>query len=154
MITLLKEASKAAKLAEAARKKSEARTVRWLQKQKTLAAEGAAPAKAAAKVAGNLNNPPRDTVDPRVVHHIALMAVDLKASQANVALLVNGSESLNLENDLKIKENDRIRLSASYTIISESYGGSFVGSVESKNATTVQAAIDLVHAKANKKANH
>lgn len=142
---LLTKTGRATRLAESAQKKSEASLVKFRKSRKV------ATSSANATTAASLNNPSRDTVEPRVVHQIALMAQKLKATSAKLALLINGDETLNLESDLKINENDRLRLSASYTIISESYGGKFVGPVAAKNATTVKKAIDLVHTEANNK---
>ena len=97
-------------------------------------------------------NPTREEIKPQVIDAIARQAELNNAPRANLLRLLAGDETLVLETHLNLTAPVRTRLSADYTRISLKYpNGKPVGPAASRNATTVERAINLVFAKANGK---
>lgn len=98
-----------------------------------------------------LNDPEREPLlKQRVCDVVANAGADNGASPGQIARTRAGDETVSLEDDLRLQEQDRSRLSVDYTNISRSYHkGISVGMNEASKAETLEEAIDLVHKRAN-----
>ncbi|GAA5134888.1 hypothetical protein GCM10023213_07220 [Prosthecobacter algae] len=106
-------------------------------------------AKATTKKAAAQERVSRVEVKPKVVRSIVRVADNVNPANPMTIDVVNGRESVKLFDDLKLDDDRRGRLKASYNRIIDSYQGVRIGIQEARNLKTVGEAIALVHKKSN-----
>lgn len=94
----------------------------------------------------------RAQIKRKVIPPLRRAATAQGASPPKIALLVNGDETLSLEDDLNLNEDMRKRLKADYNSIGEQFnpeGRRPVGQISAGKCETVEDSIDLTYNRAN-----